>query len=74
MPSIFRPIYWLALKFLPEKIQKRIHIHTSPESLHEHIDRNTLPIQLGGTLEWDEAIDKDVVGRILQENKPYERT
>jgi hypothetical protein len=76
MPYFFRPFYWLGFHFLPEKIRKRVHIHTSPESLHDHFDRKTLPTptQLGGTLGWDEAVDKHVVERILAENKPYEGT
>jgi hypothetical protein len=44
------------------------------KSLHEHFDRNTLPVQLGGTLDWDEAVDKDIVEKILQRNTPYEGT
>jgi hypothetical protein len=67
-------VYKIVMKLISEKIRSRIHLHSTLESLHNHIDKSTLPLSLGGTLTEDEAINKEFVERVLNANKPYEGT
>jgi hypothetical protein len=60
------------MKILPEKIRKRIQIHTSLESLHNHIGKSILPKYLGGLLEDEEALDREMVNELVQTDKIYD--
>jgi hypothetical protein len=71
-PRIFWPIYKLCMKILPEKIRKRIQIHSSLKSLHDHIDKSILPKYLGGLLEDEEALDREMINELVQADKSYD--
>lgn len=75
-PTIFWSTFYLAQKFMKEKLRKRIHFHSTMETLHEFYDVNILPKTLDGELEQDQLMDKEILDKVLRENreligKPY---
>lgn len=70
------PLYWsihqISMRFVKEKIRKRIHLHYSYESLHKYLDASICPESLGGLLGDEEARDNDLIHDILTKNAFYE--
>ncbi|XP_041979876.1 clavesin-1-like [Aricia agestis] len=56
---LFEAIMNIAKRFLSNKINKRIMVHSNMESLYKHLPKEILPAELGGT------------GSTLQENIDY---
>lgn len=56
--------------FLPNKLRKRIHLHSSPSnSLHDFLSPDILPKSLGGILEEEEAVDRFLIDSLKTEEK-----
>jgi len=47
-PTLFLPIHKIGLRFVKEKIRKRVHLHFNLLSLHEIFGKDVLPECLGG--------------------------
>jgi len=73
MPKLFVPLHKIGLRFVKEKLRKRVHLHYNYQSLHEVFSPDILPECLGGGLpDVIAAVDSDVVEQILERNIPYE--
>jgi hypothetical protein len=65
-PRIVSYTYSLIKPFLPEKLRKRIFLHGHNRALlHDKISPDILPQSMGGNLTDEEAIDFDLVNKIL---------
>lgn len=49
-PTGFETIFKMFQSFLSEKLTKRLFVHGSLESLHEHVSKSVLPAEYGGEL------------------------
>lgn len=56
--------------FLKEKIKKRVHFHTTLESLYEFVPKEMIPEEYGGTGGKLEDFNNEWFG-ILKENRPW---
>jgi hypothetical protein len=65
-PRIVSYAYSIIRPFIPKKVKERLMMHGSDmESLHKYISPDILPAWLGGNLSDEEAVDHEVVKRIL---------
>jgi len=71
-PMVYWPIHQIIMRILPDKIRKRLKLHTSLESLHSLIDKNCLPESLGGNLDIEDAMDSELLTKLFNNDIPYE--
>ena len=71
-PPLFFPSYHVGIRFLKDKIRKRVQLHNSYESLHKSINKDILPTYYGGSLSEEEATETHVLENILKMDVPYE--
>ena len=71
-PILFWPIYKIAMKLFPNKLQDRVRVHSDVESLAKSITPEILPKSLGGSLDEDEAWDDKIMQQIIQNNLCYD--
>ncbi len=60
------------MRFLKEKIRKRVQLHYSFESLHKSLSKDLLPESLGGDLSEEDAAERHVVDNLLENDIPFE--
>jgi len=61
----------IVMRLIKEKMRERIHVHYSVDTLHKHLAKENLPVNLGGDLEDEEAVDSNLVTEMLRKNIPY---
>jgi len=66
------PLFQIAIKFLKEKIRRRVKIHSNVSGLREFISPAILPEALSGDLTESDAYDTEMEERILNEDLDYE--
>lgn len=48
-PKLFMVAFGVVKPFLSEYVKKNVHFHSTWDSLYEHVDREVLPEEMGGT-------------------------
>ena len=48
-PKMFMVAFGIVKPFMAEYVQKNIHFHSNYQELHEHVNKEVLPEELGGT-------------------------
>jgi len=72
-PPLFWTLHKIGMRFVKDKIRKRVHLHYSWDSLHKFLPKKILPKSLGGERDEEEIRDTELNERILRRNAPYER-
>ncbi|XP_023232500.1 clavesin-1-like [Centruroides sculpturatus] len=71
MNVVIKAILSILLPLLPDKLRKRVHLHSDVGTLHEFISPDCLPLELGGNLP---SFDPTEANNMLRSNEEFFRT